>query len=791
MPYHPLSPWRTLIRAAILALLCIAGAAAQPINESLLTSQGTRVAKAQPDECYGLLGLNFPNAGPPCFFSQPKVNQSYPWSTTLDQSGKKVIIGTAANPHCLGQARSGLTIPYEAKYRAWACEFGLSGWVFWTGLPAERGDYRPPHILVYDTQNQSLKDITPKAQGTRFGFDPAIEETEGLRFSATFGGLILIGGPTLNGEVRLFAFRADTLEYLGTKLFPEFRSVRKGAVIGGDLYLAMGATDGGAVIRWTGQLGASPCTNCFDYELVGEIDGFPAYIIEHEDRIAVSTWPTEDAFASIQVSRPLNGLKLTSADASGWTKVFSMDEYEPDPVLAHTYAGGAMASFGGYLVFGTMHLPDLGLALFLEQYGAPSTQQDVEATVLGVQRGSSLFRARNLASPQQEVDLLYGSAEFPVFTAGGGFGQWTLQPNLLPSGKRHPKFGLMGFWNAYNQYVWDIKAWKGRLLVGTFDYSLSFQDISVITRLAKATPGLDPSVVPTLEAGLGSLIGPIPNDGGGDLWTTTHIDEPFLPEARAGLGNAANWGVRNLLAVGDDMMAAMANPANLLTDLFDNKPEGGWELVRLREPASNTPAGSDVEVSLGNGAEIRFCSVSAPGVTRAPKIGNFLQTAAYDENPLAAAMQTAPPETPNGFDAPSNLFAGISTAEWRNSCGESTLADYCVPAPSGAPSAELRRLEYNESVLEWVPLPSVMDGGLVCGAIDDAALGIVGAFARNCDVDGNETVDAADIQAIVAGRGQTALPGDARDADGDGSVTVLDARVCVVRCTSGGCSVPD
>jgi streptogramin lyase len=57
-----------------------------------------------------------------------------------------------------------------------------------------------------------------------------------------------------------------------------------------------------------------------------------------------------------------------------------------------------------------------------------------------------------------------------------------------------------------------------------------------------------------------------------------------------------------------------------------------------------------------------------------------------------------------------------------------------------------------------------------------------------CDVDGNLRINKLDIDAIMAARGQTALPGDVRDADGNGVINVLDARKCALRCTNASCA---
>jgi len=57
-----------------------------------------------------------------------------------------------------------------------------------------------------------------------------------------------------------------------------------------------------------------------------------------------------------------------------------------------------------------------------------------------------------------------------------------------------------------------------------------------------------------------------------------------------------------------------------------------------------------------------------------------------------------------------------------------------------------------------------------------------------CDIDRDRDVDVNDIDAIFAARGALAVPGDARDFDGDGMVTVNDARACVLTCTRPNCA---
>ena len=57
-----------------------------------------------------------------------------------------------------------------------------------------------------------------------------------------------------------------------------------------------------------------------------------------------------------------------------------------------------------------------------------------------------------------------------------------------------------------------------------------------------------------------------------------------------------------------------------------------------------------------------------------------------------------------------------------------------------------------------------------------------------CDVDVNSVIDRNDIAAIFAARNTPATPGDPRDADEDGLITVNDARICVNLCTNALCA---
>ncbi|MBL8218657.1 MAG: hypothetical protein JNL62_05490 [Bryobacterales bacterium] len=59
---------------------------------------------------------------------------------------------------------------------------------------------------------------------------------------------------------------------------------------------------------------------------------------------------------------------------------------------------------------------------------------------------------------------------------------------------------------------------------------------------------------------------------------------------------------------------------------------------------------------------------------------------------------------------------------------------------------------------------------------------------KPCDIDFDDDVDQSDVNQIFAAAGKPAAAGDPRDYDKDGTITVGDARACVLKCTSTNCA---
>ena len=68
-------------------------------------------------------------------------------------------------------------------------------------------------------------------------------------------------------------------------------------------------------------------------------------------------------------------------------------------------------------------------------------------------------------------------------------------------------------------------------------------------------------------------------------------------------------------------------------------------------------------------------------------------------------------------------------------------------------------------------------------------LTVASQTAATCDIDSNGKIDNNDLGAVRSAIGQAVASGDARDANGDGRITINDVRACVLRCTSANCAV--
>jgi hypothetical protein len=87
------------------------------------------------------------------------------------------------------------------------------------------------------------------------------------------------------------------------------------------------------------------------------------------------------------------------------------------------------------------------------------------------------------------------------------------------------------------------------------------------------------------------------------------------------------------------------------------------------------------------------------------------------------------------------------------------------------------------------PLGGLVVAGLTTGSPGDNDHRYdFGFFLSACDTDLDGDIDKLDLSAISRARGTTPLPGDPRDANGDGAISPADVKVCLPKCTRANCA---
>lgn len=514
------------------------------------------LAKAALDECFKAIGQ-------PCDPAEAlnKVNQAYVWGLT--QANGTLWFGTAANVICAGSGLLGMTDPILTN--SFVCEMGESKYVDpvlgpVVNLSPTIGDWRPPEIWAYDIATGQLTNKTPNPIDNLDAYT-LMHYTGGLRSAGSIDNVVFIAGITLNSTVDLFAFRADTGAFIGATVLPGYINIRKMLAYNGALYLAVGSSTGGTVLRWTGSV-----EDPFQFDVVGSLDADAAEIVPYNGRIVVSTWPamlgtnTAPVYSGIWMSPTVPSGGLTSADANAWKKVFTITDYEPDPVVATTVAGGALAQFGEYLYWTTMQVPYSGLGAFSAAYGEPDNVIDFISAFYNTTRPTIVFRSKNLDTSTQNIELLYGDANLPVYNPTSS--SWSSMPNKLGTA---PLYGGAGYGNFYNAYTWSMTVYNNQLYAGTFDWSyLGNETISAL-----------------VESYLGQPISiTLPNATyGADLFRFDSTRKAAKAISLYGIGNYLNYGIRNMLVLNGKLYLGSANSYNLAAT--PGQPNGGWELIEL------------------------------------------------------------------------------------------------------------------------------------------------------------------------------------------------------------------
>jgi hypothetical protein len=533
-------------------------------GNELLDETWKVVAKAPVDECFRGMGQGEYPIQSSCSDGEPKINEAYVWGLTRFED--KLFFGTGANIACLVvDLYSGGTVDPYYRPNDVVCEFSQNA----QGMK----DWRPPSMYIY-SELGGMQTIEMPAWAHLMRFD-----STGIRAAGNHpSGVVFLGAPNRGDGIYLFAFNGWTGEFMHAKeLDIGYSSIRKMLVASdGNLYIGFGGSeaqlvDGGAVVKWNGDpeaIFSGDLSTLFDFEFVGVgLDGEAAFLTEHENRLIVSTWPNQNMgypilpedqanTAGIWQSPPL---PLTSESRNNWQKIWSAGDYEPDPLVASTYGCGAVKSFDGWVYWGTMHVPGYTFVKFISIWGEPEYVWDKRDLTYATWREACIFRARNLGTPQQEIQLLYGGTA--VFDLDQGYYPVVdeYDPSDIDIRYRMNKMGLKplygrgGFDNEWNNYIWTMTVYDDHLYVGTMDFSW--------------IPMEDEEIVRENDIERRSVYG-------SDLWRIESADAPAMPVSVDGLRNGLNYGTRSMISDDRFIYIGTGNQANL-------SEAGGWELIKL------------------------------------------------------------------------------------------------------------------------------------------------------------------------------------------------------------------
>jgi hypothetical protein len=154
-------------------------------------------------------------------------------------------------------------------------------------------------------------------------------------------------------------------------------------------------------------------------------------------------------------------------------------------------------------------------------------------------------------------------------------GTWQTVSNNM---NKEPKFGLAGFGNPFNTYTWAMANFKGKLYVGTFDWSFVLADL-----LSSGLAGLSVEGDDVTQL-IDQVMLDLPSNSatyGADLWVFPRTDSAATVESQYGVGNYLNYGIRTMVAAPSQLFIGTANPMNMSTDPNPG-PVGGFELLSLR-----------------------------------------------------------------------------------------------------------------------------------------------------------------------------------------------------------------
>ncbi|KAL6064793.1 hypothetical protein QOT17_010685 [Balamuthia mandrillaris] len=261
---------------------------------------------------------------------------------------------------------------------------------------------------------------------------------------------------------------------------------------------------------------------------------------------------------------------LEDSDNFKWNQVWRVSDYEPDRVVAVAYHMGAIASFDGWLYFGTINPPALPIAAHSSRYGFSEVSGnellDRLLVMLGTLRGSIIVRGRTFGDPilLPEYQLVSGSPFLTVYNPAVG---WLLRENnmgLTQGG--FPRSGLNGLDNYWNSHIWSMATLNSSLLIGTLDWSaiyLNFLEAGIDADIADALP----------------FLLPVQDLNGADLFRfLAGIEVPEEVDS-GGNNNPYTCGWNSMAVQGNEVFMSGFNPFNVPGAASNSPPPtGGWSI---------------------------------------------------------------------------------------------------------------------------------------------------------------------------------------------------------------------
>lgn len=571
-------------------------------------------SKAQPNGCVCKNPVVFSNE--PCTQSQidagcrTQTSESYAWGVTRFQHFTFVV----RIMHLL------YFLLFSLSYQLFSLQGSVSNIICQFSKTAidtddlycagDSRDYRPPTAYRFDERTNETLPVLDRLEGAHLA---RLNRTIGLRAAGNRNGVVLFAGPSRDyGSVMMFACRATNGEFLDSMEFHGANDVRKftqDAVH--DMYVGLSFGDGtGKIFRYAGSV-EDPLV----FHLVARLRGCPAELSFYYDKLLVGTWPIGGDLTRWRHARP-GGLYLSPApidslpaivigtddavcsdsasvcaadETTDWQRVWSISDYEPDPLARLQYGLSASVQVDEFVYWGTVRPPNLPTTgQFFKQliatfYPGAEENLNVFQAEKYAHRPCLLLRGRYLGSDRPEIELLYGEVFLPVYNLNTS--SWTLQRSLVEN--KVPLLGRSGFGNVFNAYLWSmVHVPPDKLLIGTFDAANATSSETPLREQACHLTGYDASKVDSNSRDDGYLE---PVLGAGLFLLNVSAMQPLRPAtwlSLDGLGNSLNYGIRNLVPRDEQSTPESPLPPTAqvmvgTADGFNTAPRSGWELLSL------------------------------------------------------------------------------------------------------------------------------------------------------------------------------------------------------------------